>query len=249
MLLSTKNALVTGAGHGIGRAIATAYAREGANVAIGDIDEAAAADTVRMIERAGGRAIFVRCDAPRASDHNRLVAACVETFGSLDIACNNAGISGEFVPGADLTDAQWLEVINLNLNGVFYGCRAQLNAMLKSGGGAIVNISSIFGAVGFPEVAPYTAAKHGVVGLTKSLAWDYGAQGIRVNAVGPAFINTRLTTENLPADKRPEIDGLHALNRIGEPEEVANLVVWLSSPQASFVTASYYPVDGGYLAR
>lgn len=249
MILKDKNALVTGSGLGIGRAVALDYAREGANVMVSDIDEKSAMETVAMIKDAGGRAAFHHCDATQVRDHLSLVQATVEMFGSLDIACNNAGISGDFVKVGDTTDEQWLDVINLNLNGVFYGCRAQINAMLENGGGAIVNIASILGAVGHAEISAYTAAKHGVVGLTKVLGLEYGEQGIRANAVGPAFINTRLTTENLPEEARAEVEGLHALNRLGQPEEVAHLVSWLSSEQASFVTGSYYPVDGGYLAR
>lgn len=249
MMLMDKNALVTGAGLGIGRAIAIGYAGEGANVMVSDIDEKSAMETVAIIKAEGGNAVFHYCDASSASDHVALVQATVAAFGSLDIACNNAGISGDFVKAGETTDEQWLNVINLNLNGVFYGCRAQINAMLENGGGAIVNIASILGAVGHAEVSPYTAAKHGVVGLTKVLGLEYGEQGIRANAVGPAFINTRLTTENLPEEARAGVESLHALNRLGEAEEVANLVSWLSSERASFVTGSYYPVDGGYLAR
>lgn len=248
MLLKGKNAIVTGAGMGIGRAIALNYAAEGASVLVADIESDKGEETVQLIRQAGGIADFQFCDASSSADQEALVEKAIRLFGQIDIACNNAGISGVFKPAGELTDKEWLDVININLSGVFYGCRAQINGMLRSGGGSIVNIASILGAVGFPDIAPYTAAKHGVVGLTKTLALDYGEQGIRANSVGPAFINTRLC-DNLPDDARADLAGLHAVKRLGDPLEVANLVSWLSSDKASFVTGAYYPVDGGYLAR
>ncbi len=248
MLLKNKNALVTGGGLGIGRSIALNYALEGAKVMVADVDEISGWETVDRIRKSGGVADFFLCDVSKSEDNNRLVQAVLTAFGSLDIACNNAGISGKFNATADLTDKQWLDVISINLSGVFYGCRAQVQAMLKGGGGAIVNIASILGTVGFPDVAPYTAAKHGVVGLTKTLALEYSAKGIRTNSVGPAFINTRLC-DALPDEARSTLEEQHAVKRLGNPEEVANLVSWLSSDKASFVTGAYYPVDGGYLAR
>lgn len=249
MLLKDKTAIVTGAGLGIGRGVAIDYAREGANVVVADIDEKTGKETVAQIKAAGGNALFHYLDATKPGDHHALVEYAVSQFGSVDIACNNAGISGEFGPAADFSDEQWLSVINLNLNGVFYGCRAQIKAMLKSGGGAIVNMASIGGAVALPEIAHYTAAKHGVVGLTKALGMEYSARGIRTNALGPGFIRTRLVTENLPEEARNQVADLHAVKRLGEVEEVASLVSWLSSEKASFVTGAYYPVDGGYLAQ
>lgn len=248
MLLKGKTALVTGAGNGIGRAIALTYAAEGANVVVSDINDDWGRETVALIEGKGGRAIYQRADTSQPADHDALIAAAKRAFGRLDVACNNAGVSGEFTPTAETTDEQWKRVIDINLSGVFYGVRAQIRAMLETGGGAIVNISSIAGQIGIEGITPYTAAKHGIVGLTKTVAWEYGKQGIRINAVGPAFINTTLV-QNVPPDVREQLKAMHALGRLGETEEVANLVAWLSSDKASFITGSYYAADGGYLAR
>jgi NAD(P)-dependent dehydrogenase (short-subunit alcohol dehydrogenase family) len=246
-LLKGKTAIVTGAAHGIGRAIAVGYAREGADVVIGDVDDNAE-QTVKVIEQLGGRAIFIRADVTRPEDHIGLVETAVKTFGKLDVACNNAGISGEFHPVTEMPIDNWHKVIATNLTAVFYAVRAQIPAMIAAGGGAIVNIASVAGQVAIDNLPHYIAAKHGVVGLTKSVAVDYGPMGIRVNSVGPAFIRTRLL-DNLSPDVRAAVAGLHAVKRLGEPEEVSELVTWLSSDRASFITGAYFPADGGYLAR
>ncbi len=247
-LLQGKVALVTGAGTGIGRAIAMRYAAEGASVVVAEINETTGLDTVARIEAAGGRAMFVHTDVRRSSSHAELIERTVAAFGRLDVACNNAGISGAMVPSHTMTDGQWQEVIDINLTGVFLGVRAQVTAMLATGGGSIVNISSILGAVGFETTAAYTAAKHGVVGLTKTMALEYGPQGVRINAVGPTFINTSWL-DNIPPEGQAMLIARHPLRRFGTVEEVAALATWLASGEAAYITGAYYPVDGGYLAQ
>jgi NAD(P)-dependent dehydrogenase (short-subunit alcohol dehydrogenase family) len=179
-----------------------------------------------------------------------MVAKTMDTFGRLDFACNNAGIGGEQNLTADYSIEGWQSLLGVNLSGVFYGMKYQIPAMLKSGGGSIVNMASVLGKVAFASSPAYVAAKHGVIGLTKTAAIEYGQQGIRVNAVGPGFIKTPLISE-LEKDQATYdmLVSLHPIGRLGESEEVANLVIWLSSEEASFVTGAYIPVDGGYLAR
>lgn len=248
-LLENKVAIVTGAGSGIGRAIANSFASEGAKVVVSDIDEAGGAETLAQIRARGGRGFFVRADTSRPQDSEALVKAAVGEFGALHIAVNNAGIGGPQAPVGEYPIDGWQRVIGVNLSGVFYGMRYQIPAMLAARGGSIVNIGSILSQVGFRNAAAYVAAKHGVVGLTQNAALEYGPQKIRVNAVGPGFIKTPLLDANLTPAVMEQLAGMHALGRLGESAEVAELVLWLSSDKASFVTGGYYAIDGGYLAQ
>lgn len=246
--IKNKTALVTGAGSGIGKAVAELYAKLGAKVVVSDVNEAHGQEVVSQIKSAGGEAVFIKADVSDAAACEALIAGTVKQYGSLDIACNNAGIGGEASFIADMSIEGWNKVIAVNLNSVFYCMKYELQQMLKQGKGAIVNMASILGQVGFATASGYVAAKHGVVGLTKNAAIEYAAKGIRTNAVGPAFINTPLL-DNMDAAAKQMLVSLHPIDRLGEANEVAELVAWLSSDKASFVNGSYYPVDGGYLSK
>jgi len=245
-----KVALVTGASSGIGKAAALQYAREGARVVVSDVQEEKGQQVVKEIKSKGASAYFVKADVSQPKECEDLVTSTIAQFGRLDIAFNNAGIGGEAKPVSEMSIENWNRVIAVNLNSVFYCMKYQIEQMLRNGGGTIVNNSSILGQVGFANSAAYVAAKHGVVGLTKNGALEYAAKGIRVNAVGPAFIKTPLLTEaGMNEEMLQLLAGFHPIGRLGEAEEVAELVVWLSSEKASFVTGAYYAVDGAYLAQ
>ncbi|WP_312398685.1 glucose 1-dehydrogenase [Sphingobacterium sp.] len=246
-ILADKVALVTGAGSGIGLAVAMAYAKEGAKVVVSDINEQAGQEAVRQIEKSGGEAAFFKTDSSLAEDNEALVRFVVDTYGKLDIACNNAGIGGEAALTGDYSLDGWKKVIDINFNGVFFGCKYQLEAMEKNGGGVIVNMASIHGTVAAPMSSAYTAAKHAVVGLTKNIGSEYGQKNIRCNAVGPGYIDTPLL-KNLDEEHVHTLISKHPIGRLGKAEEVAELVLFLSSEKSSFMTGGYYLVDGGYTA-
>jgi len=246
--MKNKTVIITGAASGIGKATAELFAKQGAQVVLSDIQEEAGKATTESIVAAGGKAIFFKTDVSKPEEMEALVNFALKTYGKLDVAVNNAGIGGELNPIADMSIEGWQKVIGINLNSLFYGMKYQIKAMLKNGSGSIVNISSILGSVGFAGSAGYTAAKHGAVGLTQAAALEYSAQGIRVNAVGPGFIETPLL-DALDAEMKKQLVALHPIGRLGKSEEVAELIYWLSSDKSSFVTGSYYPIDGGYLAR
>ncbi len=246
---TNKVALVTGAGSGIGKAIALQYAKEGAKVLVSDIDEESGLRTTGIISSQGGEAIFVQADTSIASDHQLIIEKALKQFGALHIVCNNAGIGGPLALTADYPLDAWNHVIGVNLTGVFYGMHFQIPALLESGGGSIINMASILGMVGTKSSPAYVAAKHGLVGLTKAAALEYADQNIRVNSVGPGYILTPLLTNALDKTALDYLSGLHPIGRLGKAEEVAELVVWLSSSKASFVTGSYYTVDGGYTSQ
>jgi NAD(P)-dependent dehydrogenase (short-subunit alcohol dehydrogenase family) len=246
--LQGKTVLVTGAASGIGRAVALLYGQYGASVMVSDIDETQGQQVVAELTAAGANAQFFKADVGDPAQCRELVQATVAAFATLDIACNNAGITGEMSLTADMSLEGWQRIINVNLNSVFFCLKYELEVMLKQGYGSIINMSSILGQVGTPTLAGYVTAKHGVVGLTKTAAQEYAAQGIRINAVGPAYIDTPLLSA-FSDETKAGLVALHPIGRLGRAEEVAELVVWLSSEKASFVTGAYYPVDGGYLAR
>ncbi|TRO96224.1 SDR family oxidoreductase [Glycocaulis profundi] len=244
-----KTAIVTGAGSGIGAAVARELARSGALVIVSDLDEGGAGAVAEQIRSEGGRAHVFLADVADYDEMESLTGFAVKQGGGLHLAVNNAGIAGAIAPTAEYPVDGWRKVIEVNLNGVFYGMRHQIPAMLKSGGGSIVNMASILGSVGARGSSAYTASKHAVVGMTKAAAMEYAAQGVRINAVGPAYIDTPLLEKNLDPAFLKQVGDLHPIGRMGTADEVSALTCFLLSDRAAFITGSYHLVDGGYTAQ
>ena len=254
-LVSGKVAIVSGSGAGIGRATALKFAEEGAKVVVSDVNADGGNETVALIKQHGGDAVFARADVARAADVMALVTKAVDSFGRLDCACNNAGIEGKVAPIAAQPEDNFDRIMAVNAKGTFLCMKYEITHMLENGGGAIVNLASVAGLIGFPGLGPYVASKHAINGMTKNAALEYSKQGIRVNSVCPGGIETRML-DSLAAQAsggrvgtREMMDPLHPIGRIGTPNEVAELIVWLCSPCASFVTGANIPVDGGYVAQ
>ncbi|WP_019747310.1 SDR family NAD(P)-dependent oxidoreductase [Rhodococcus erythropolis] len=247
MLLEGRAGLVTGAAGGIGRGIAITLAEEGAAVVVADLERSreGGEETVAKIEAKGGRAIFVACDVTSSQETQSLVDQCIEKYGELDFAVNNAGVA-VVKPLAENSDEDYRLVTSVNLDGTFYGMRAQLKHMASRGTGAIVNIASVAGLAAVRNIGIYTATKHGIIGMTKNAAMEYGAQGVRINAVCPNAIRTPLL-EGAPEEFRESLIAPQAIKRLGEPEEVGDAVAWLLSDKAAYITGVALPVDGGYL--
>ncbi|MCO5397383.1 SDR family NAD(P)-dependent oxidoreductase [Ralstonia soli] len=246
-----KVVLITGGSTGIGRAAAAAFARDGAKLVLADVNADVGEAFAAELRKGGSDALFVRTDVSRAEDCEAMVARALETFGRLDVAFNNAGISdAPQTATPEYSLDLWEKIIGINLSGVFYCMRYEIPALLKSGGGAIINTSSIAGQIAFPGTAGYTASKHGVVGLTKVVAAEYGARGIRCNALAPGMIETPMTKAALDSEqaRAAMLPGIPA-RRFGKPEEMADVVVWLGSSRASYVNGAYIAADGGYLIQ
>ncbi len=246
-----KVALVTGAGSGIGRATALLFADNGARVVVSDLVADTGSETVELIRSAGGEALFVQTDISSASDVESLMIMTVENYGRLNFAVNTAGMEAAPRPTADCLEDDFVRTIDVNLKGTWLCMKHEIQQMLKSGSGSIVNMSSIAGLVGVPFMSAYVAAKHGIIGLTKTAALEYGTAGIRVNVVCPSAVRTPMMEQILVSmpELEKDMDANHPIGRIGQPEEIAKTIVWLCSDAASFVTGHSMAIDGGFLAK
>ena len=250
-ILNGKAALVTGGSFGIGRATAIAFASRGAKVVIADWIEDKDQETLKMIKAIGGEAMFIKCDVSNSNDVRLMIEKTISSFGRLDYAFNNAGIEGHTATTHECTEENWDKTIGVNLKGIWLCMKMEIPYMLKAGAGAIVNCASVAGLNGFTGLPAYVATKHGVVGLTKTAALEYAKQGIRVNAVCPGVIHTAMIDRITGKDKEVEkqFTSMEPVGRMGNPAEVAEVVVWLCSDAASFVTGIAMPVDGGFSAQ
>ncbi len=253
MRLKDKVALITGAGSGIGRAAAIRFAQEGARVVVADWNPTGGAEAVATIQVQGGQAVYVEADVSREEDVRRMVETAVNTYGALHILFNNAGIQ-VFGTVADTSEAAWHKVLDVNLKGVYLGCKYAIPQMIRQEGGSIINTSSVLGLVGDPDLPAYCATKGGILAMTRSMAQAHGRQGIRVNSICPGDVETPLVIEYFdhqpdPAEARRKVAAEYALGRIARPEEVANVALFLASDESSFVTGTYIVVDGGLTSK
>ncbi len=251
MEFTDRVVLVTGGGYGVGRSTARAFAREGAHVAVADIDVGRGEETVRLVRDSGASALFVETDVRKEADVARAVARSVEAFGRLDVAINNAGITQRSAPVTEQPEALFDDLFNTNVKGVWLGMKYAIPEILKAGGGAIVNVSSGWGSTAAPGLALYVATKHAILGLTRAVALEVVKQNIRVNAVCPGGINTGMVEEfrRLNPDLMKATEAAHPIGRISEPDEIAEAILFLASPRASFVVGSAFAVDGGYTVQ
>lgn len=246
-----KVAIITGAASGIGRATAELFAVHGAFVVVADIDIEAAKETLELIKKSGEKGIALEVDISQEEQVKSMVEETIDRFGQLNFACNNAGIEGEQAITAECSTANWDKVIQINLQGTWQCMKYEIPELLKNGGGAIVNISSVAGLLGFGGLPAYVSSKHGINGLTKTAALEYANQGIRINSVCPAAVQTSMIDRILgeEGESRADLIKQHPMERFGKPEEVAEAIVWLCSEKASFITGQTLAVDGGYTAR
>jgi NAD(P)-dependent dehydrogenase (short-subunit alcohol dehydrogenase family) len=250
---SDRVAAVTGGSSGIGRETAIHFAKHGASVVVADVDDEKGEDVVSTIEDDGGEAVYVHTDVTDMDQVAEMVQTAIDEYGRLDYAVNNAGIGGQQVPAGDHTEESWQQVIDINLNGVWRSLKAELEEMIgQDEGGVVINMASVLGHVGFETSSAYVSAKHGVLGLTKTAAWEYAEEDVRVNAVCPGFIETQMLEEGgitEDPEVRAQIEAMHSQQRLGQPEEIADAVMWLCSDGASFTNGEALTVDSGFTSR